>query len=392
MPGMLNRRAGCRRRGLSLAEAALTLVIGALAVTALAEIMERARRASAVQAEARIVSAAAEAAARLAEAEVARLIDSARASPGNARSVPATEIAPALSPDFPAATPLGREIRWAHYAPDADTLIILAWASGDLPWIAAPAGGGGIRRTGRVGDGRSGCPPQRLCGPGLDWDASGLAAGLGSDAPAAGDMAAMRDHSLARIHPDRLWRAAGAGAVNRMRTRLTVAGTLVGTAAITGTARAAVGELASAGGIAASEFRASGSIETRGDLNVRDDLDVDGDITASGTVIAASGRFGSALAPEAQLNVLTSAEMGAVTAAAKPGRAGAGIDDTGHLRAASVTAAGAGTETVRADAVELTGTLSLRAAETGETVVGRTLEARRLTVRGDLYVETCAGC
>ncbi len=304
------RRPRRRRRGLTLIEASVATILGALLLLSVNQSLNMLNRTALIQTEARALSTAADHALRAASRDLqdsltasGRLITRARAVPasgsGGIGDLPST-----LMNGPTAQTPLGLDLQFATYAPDDTTLLVLVWTTETLSGIRGITiprvrPGPGIRRVGRAGGltGDNTCPVTAWCGLGIDWtDAGDFATAAGAvtptpiTVPPAGALVAMRDLSLDRINTHLLWRHANAPlGLSEMDTIMQVAGSLVNVSALTAPrAVAGIGTLTLTGDLTI----APDATQPVG-LEVAGTLGIGGNLTAPAAAVTdAGGDFG----------------------------------------------------------------------------------------------------
>ncbi|MCY4195481.1 MAG: type II secretion system protein [Rhodobacteraceae bacterium] len=294
-----------QRRGLTLVEAVVTIMLSAIAVLVLTTLVDSVSRTTILQSEARALSRAADDAVRAARSDLDAHIAAAQGSVIRIGAGDITGLTPSLLTDstpVTATTPYGHTIQFAHFAPDPDTLLVLTWTTETLAGVQGIAiprvrPGGGIRRVGRAGgitaDLR--CPADHWCGVGINWDTARFTAAAGTLAPAAGALVAIRDISLAREPTQLLWRTRNAPRhLSRMDTVMQVSGTIVNVDQVVAPRTiAGIGTLTitpaippgSPAGTAAQGNLTTASLTVGQDLTVGGDLDGAGQIIGAGTAI-----------------------------------------------------------------------------------------------------------
>ena len=148
-----------QRRGLTLVEAVVTIMLSAIAVLVLTTLVDSVSRTTILQSEARALSRAADDAVRAARSDLDAHIAAAQGSVIRIGAGDITGLTPSLLTDstpVTATTPYGHTIQFAHFAPDPDTLLVLTWTTETLAGVQGIAiprvrPGGGIRRVGRAG-------------------------------------------------------------------------------------------------------------------------------------------------------------------------------------------------------------------------------------------------
>ena len=230
-------------------------------------------------------------------------------------------------------TPFGREIRIAHFTPANGQLVVVAYT-----WSAdritnrkpVPRYDSHMSRIGHVAGPDDRCQENHVCGPGMDWDASSLLTHLGSAGPGGEDLVALRWLTMARNAYPYLHRGQVAGHpdLNRMETDLDMGGgnildagmvtgetfsVLDGPLAIGGTLSAAnldisgnlnmAGNLVSTGSLVVQNLQAS-SDATFGTLEIGERLDLgDASITGTTTVVNLQADSGIELTGTGEMDV-----------------------------------------------------------------------------------------
>ena len=369
--------------GISLPDTLLALAVGGLFVGGLTEMVTRIGQRTMVQAEARVVSAAADGSLVAGERHVAAAIAAAETAGGAVLLDPDSLRAEgALDSGSPERTPGGHGLIHAHYAPDSNTLLALAWADGTLPGGGAVLPATGISRTGRLGGADAACTAGNICGPGFRQDVATMLVALGGDGPPAGAVIAVRMASLLAVDDILLRGSAVAGRpeLNRMVEELSVTGSLVNVAGL----EAAESELRvpdgglvhTSGRFTAGDVLEAGRYDLHGELTVGGDLDVTGSVAGAGYVRTAAGRFGDVTAPDAALEILGNADFGGALAvgmtAARSGGAAAG--ETGLLEAGELIATTATAPWLEVGNIEI---------DAGGEVTGTTLVVGEFRSRAD---------
>ncbi len=286
---MLNGRAHRRRRGLGLFDAALGIVVGALALTLVLETLRGETGRLRVQAEARALSDIAEQARHHASHDYHGLLAGLRSAAGHVLMLTDGDLRSTGS--FEAGRPMtvasGAGINVAAWLPTTATtegrIILVAWADavpGSTTGGHAPVIEAGMSLVGRVGMAGGACPVDQFCGGGSRWDAAGLISALGPSAPEPGDLVAFR-----MVHPDAdirpfLYRTAvpGAPELNRISGEWTMRGH-----DISGFERLAVNRLNVAGGVDVRRDAVATGAE------VIELLEAGGRITVGGDLVGLSG-------------------------------------------------------------------------------------------------------
>ncbi len=302
-------------RGLSLLDSALLLSLLVFTAALGTEVIGRMVHSLAAESEAVSISRLADAARRHAARDPAQLMQAIGLDPDSHVLFSAADLVStgSLPPGGELTTSRRRAVTVAAAAASAGAgeqrIVVLAWTGADIPGRPArPRAATGARAVGRIGSGNDGCGVNRICGPGLDWDASGIL-GLLDPAPPAGAMAAVRLVHLASDRDPYVHRLAAGGGMNRVEgdfnmqgqpvritgpgmtvRELQVGGNItaangaeVGSAVVAG--RASVTNSVTAGSIAAAE-------STEGSDAVRPSLTASGAVTAGS--LGVSARLGAA--------------------------------------------------------------------------------------------------
>ena len=285
-----------RYRGVTLIEATLSLAVLTITMSQLVPLVNDWLAQQAAQVEAVMLSAAVDAAQIEARGAFLSNVMAAQGSGGGRVTNPS------LPPSVASSTPMGRTIRFGHYAPASDQLVILAWTTTEPLWpTARPRGGDGIRYTGIIDNAAGRCGSGYLCGSGLDWNFSPVSAVLGSNAPAVGAMVAVRWLTLDNDVRPYLHRVAVAGypELQRLEADLDLAGQDLVVDGSVGTDRLTVaGRLELAGTMRGIDLEIQGPGVVLGDVEVSGDLAAEpvvvlGDVTVSGTTSVASSLHGA---------------------------------------------------------------------------------------------------
>ena len=396
-----------RRAGISLPDTLLALAVATLFVVGLTELANRIGQRTMIQAEARVISDAADGSLATAERNVAAAIAAARSAGGAVLLDPdALRAEGALESGFPERTPGGHRVIHAHFAPDANTVLALAWADGTLPGGGAVLPAAGISRTGRLGGADGACAEGSICGPGFRQDVAAMAAALEVDGPPAGAVIAIRIASLLAVGDVLLQNdtVAGRPELNRMDEELIVTGSLVNVAGLEAdeaNLRVPDGGLVHAsGGFTAGGVLDAGSYDLHGELTVGGDLDVSGSVAGAGLVRTAAGRFGDVTSPDAVLDIIGIADFGgALEVGMTIARSGGAVTgETGLLVAEELTAATVTAPWLEAGDIEINlggnvnGT-TLVVGEFRSSADGSSNEvAGGFRSRGMLNVEACPNC
>ena len=322
---MLSGRAHRRRRGLSLVDAALGMIAGALALTLVLEMLRGESGRLRVQSEARALSDIAEQARHHASHDYHGLIAGLRSAAGNVLILTEGDLRStgSLEAGRPLTVASGAGINVAAWLPTIATtegrIILAAWADavpGSTTRGHAPVIEAGMSLVGRVGMAGGACPASHFCGGGSRWDAAGLISALGPAAPEPGDLVAFR-----MVHPDAdirpfLHRTAvpGATELNRIIGEWTMRGN-----DITGFERLAVSR-----------------------LNVAGDADIRRDAAATGAEIIDRMESGGRIAVGGDLVGLSGENATELTTGSLVLAGGAVLEDgvrTGSLAAAGIRAA-----------------------------------------------------
>ena len=284
-----------------------------------------------------------------------------------------------VSPD--ARTALGRDIEVIFHDTGGGALVVLARAvtpAGEERPSYVPHGGEGIGLVGTVRD----YAPDRLLGPGLDYDISGLQSlaqtRTGRSLPEVGDQIAIAVLRMDQDVSPFLHRieVAGHHELNRMQTDLDMGGfDLIG-----------VGELE------AEKITVQSAMEIN---DLHGDLEVEGDIRAGGDLIIPGTLTSDAAEIEGQVSAHGLTVSGAATA---------DTVDTGALRSGSVqvnvsvtvdgdiAAQNLSAGTLVADEITAP-TATLGRVRAGVVISDAKLEADTVVVNDELFVNRgCAGC
>lgn len=285
---MLSGRAHRRRRGLSLVDTALGMIVGALALTLVLETLRGEGVRLRIQAEARALSDIAEQARHHAAHGYHRLLADLRSAAGHALILTEADLRStgSLEAGRPMTVASGAGIDVAAWlpttAPSEGRIILAAWADavpGSATRSHSPIIEAGMSLVGRVGMPGGACPVSHFCGGGSRWDASGLISALGPAAPGPGDPVAFR-----MVHPDAdirpfLHRTAvpGAPELNRISGEWTMRGH-----DITGFRRLDVTRLNVNGDAVVRTDAAAGGIEVADLVATGNRISVGGDLVGSG--------------------------------------------------------------------------------------------------------------
>ena len=249
---------GVRRPGVSLIEAAFSLIIIGLAVIQGMELVSDYSESRALQAEARMLTAVAD--------DYAAMVG--RTWPPAITQGRVTTYTP---PDHVGLeTPFGRAIRIAHHAPSARELVIMVYiwsADRQTGRHPTPRYDSNIRQIGYVAGPDDRCSQNHVCGFGMDWNATSLLTLLGTNGPGEEYLVALRwvtmdRHVYPYLHRNRM---AGHPDLNRLETDLNMGGhNLIGINTLTG-----------------ARLLVTDSLDISGELDVVD-LEITGDLTIRG--------------------------------------------------------------------------------------------------------------
>ena len=261
---MMRHRHRKRRRGATLLEAALSLAVLAIALTGTLQFVANWLEETTVQTRARTLSAAADAAAEDARRNLSNAITLTRAAAGDTRTITAP---------LPPHTNFGTTVRFAHHSPRAGTLAVIAWTR-DPPVQrrrVVPRGGDGISQVGMLDDAQGVCGAGIVCGFGVRWNMAAVNTALGMDAPAVGNLIALRWLSLEGDVRPYLHRTVQAGLPELQRLETDLNMTTM--------------NLDVAGHVDAVELNVAGRTTVDGTLDT-DDLNVGGGARIAGDVTA----------------------------------------------------------------------------------------------------------
>ncbi len=250
------------RPGVSLIEAAFSLIVIGLAVSQGLKLVTDYSANRAMQAEARMLTAVADAYA----GTVGRTWP-----PAVARGRVTTYTPPA---HIGLETPFGRAIRIAHFAPSARELVVMVYT-----WSAnrrthrkpTPRYDSDIRQVGHVAGPNDRCPQNHVCGFGMDWNASSLLSLLGTNGPGPEDLVALRWVTMERHVSPYLHRnhMAGHPELNRLETDLNMGGhDLVGVNTLSGERLLVADDLDIDGALQVTDMDVSGDLAIGGNLGV----------------------------------------------------------------------------------------------------------------------------
>ena len=275
-------------RGLSLLDSALLLSLLVVTAALGIDVVGRLAHALAAESEAVSLSRLADAARRHAARNPEQLMRTIGLNPDSHVLFTAADLVStgSLPPGGRLITSRRRAVTVAAAAASAGTgeerIVVLAWtgaAISDRP--ARPRAAAEARAVGRIGSGNDGCGADRICGPGLDWDASGIL-GLLNPAPPAGAMAALRLVHFAADRDPYVHRLAAAGNMNRVEGDFDIQGQAL---RITGTGLA-VGELQVGGDITVADGAEFGEALVAGSASVTGSVE-------AGSVVAAESTAGT---------------------------------------------------------------------------------------------------
>lgn len=357
-----------RRRGISLIEAVLSLILFAIAADGVTKLLARELVRASAREEFRLLDDAAEAGAAWIERNLQGRIAAAQ---GTLLELDQTTLRNAglWSPAKPFVTRRKRDIRIWYHAPDADSILVFAVAATEITPPSLPEADPAIEAAGWI----SPINPSEITGPGVSYV---LPAALTSTAPAAfqpGAAIAMRHLSLRRDALPYLYRIAipGRDDLNTMSADL-----LMGGNSILGVDTLAAQAITA--GTAAIDTVTASSIISTGNITAET-------ATLTGALTAESGTFSDALsAPSATFGSLEASSLVATSAQISTTRI------TDHAVAGRVTATGAITAT-RVDTPSLTSDQLSAGSATVGNLTGTNLSADTATIRS-LFVNSCTGC
>lgn len=356
------------RRGLSLTEAVLSLILIVIAADGVTKLLARELVRASAREEFRLLDAAAEAAAAWIERDLPGQITAARDTvlpldPATLRT------AGLWSPAKPFVTRRKRDIVIWYHAPDADSLLVFAVAATPLEPPSLPEADPAIEAAGWI----SPVNTSEITGPGLRYVLPAVLTATAPETFQPGAAIAMRHLSLRRDALPYLYRVAipGRDDLNTMSTDL-----LMGGNSVLGINTLATGALTA--GTATIDALTAASVTSTGNISATT-------ATVTGTLTANSGTFATALsAPSATLGTLDATALTATSAQISTLRI------TDHAVAGAVTASGAVTAN-RVDTPALTADQLTAGSATVGSLTGTTLTATTATIRS-LFVNSCTGC
>ena len=356
------------RRGLSLIEAVLSLILIVIAADGVTKLLARELVRASAREEFRLLDAAAEAATAWIERDLQGKITAAQ---GRVLTLdPATlRTAGLWSPAKPFVTRRKRDIAIWYHAPDADSILVFAVAARPVSPPSLPEADPAIEAAGWISPANT----SEITGPGLRYVLPAVLTATAPEAFQPGAAIAMRHLSLRRDALPYLYRVAipGRDDLNTMSTDL-----LMGGNSVLGINTLATGSLTA--GTATIDALTATSIISTGNITANT-------ATVTGTLTANSGTFATALsAPSATLGTLTATSLAATTAQISTLRI------TDHAVASALTATGAVTAN-RVDTPTLTADQLSAGSATIGSLTGTTLTATTATIRS-LYVNSCTGC